>query len=309
MHERVAGYTDAVLEDVGDKVGPVAGELEAFAQLLQGSDDLRFALANSSTPVPVRRAVLEELLAKKVSRATLDLLSYAVQSGPAADYVVDVAAMAAAAAAKRDGMVLRDEGPLGRTAAGQRLDGYASAVLAPVKGDKRLGEIEDELFRFMMTVRGNEELGAVLTTAEVGAPTRQAVVRDLLAKRASAATARLASYAAVAGRPRDYPLLLEELVQRVASEANRRVADVRSATEMSPAQKERLSAALSRFTGYQVDVRVTAEPALLGGFVASVGDLVFDASLRRRLAQARALLFAPTGSSSEAAEPGPQEKS
>ena len=34
-------------------------------------------------------------------------------------------------------------------------------------------------------------------------------------------------------------------------------------------------------------MRVTTEPGLLGGFVASVGDVVFDASLRRRVEQAR----------------------
>ena len=76
MHERVAGYTDAVLEDLGSKVGPVAGELEAFLPLLERSDDLRFALANSSASVPVRRAITQELLGKKLSRPTLDLLQF-----------------------------------------------------------------------------------------------------------------------------------------------------------------------------------------------------------------------------------------
>jgi F-type H+-transporting ATPase subunit delta len=305
MHERVAGYTDAVLEDLGSKVGPVAGDLEAFLLLLEQSDDLRFALANSSASAAVRRAITQELLGKKLSRPTLDLLSFAVQSGPGADYVQDVAGIAAAAAARRDGMVARDEGPLGRTAAAQRLEGYATAVLSGVRGERHLGEVEDELFRFMMTVQGNDELSAVLTTAEVPDHLRQAVVRDLLARKATPATTRLAAYAVAVGRPRDYPVLLEGLVQRVAKEADRQVADVRSAVEMTGAQRSRLAAALTRFAGYQVDVRVSTEPRLLGGFVASVGDTVFDASLRRRLEQARSLLFAPSTSLGEAAGNGP----
>jgi F-type H+-transporting ATPase subunit delta len=305
MHEKVAGYTDAVLDDLGTKAATVAGELEAFGRLLEGSDDLRFALANPNVPVPARRAVLVQLLAKKVSPSALDLLEYAVQSGPAADYNQDVAGIIAAAGARRDGMVPRDEGPLGRTAAVQRLDGYATAVLAPIRAERKLGEIEDELFRFMRTVRGSDELNAVLTTSEVPAETRRAVVRDLLARQATAATARLAGYAVGIGRPRDYPLLLEALVERVAGEADRRVAEVRSAVEMTDAQRLRLAAALSRFTGYEVDVRVSPEPELIGGFVASVGDLVFDASLRRRLEQARGLLFAPSASPREASS-GPE---
>ena len=121
---------------------------------------------------------------------------------------------------------------------------------------------------------------------------------------------RLAAYAAGIGRPRDYPVLLEGLVQRVAEEADRQVADVRSAVEMTEAQRSRLAAALTRFAGYQVDVRVSTEPGLLGGFVASVGDTVFDASLRRRLEQARSLLFAPSTSArrSGRARPGPKLK-
>src|ERR1039457_520944 len=104
MHERVAGYTDATLEGLGAKVGPLAGELEAFVRLLQQSDDLRFGLANSNTPVVARRAIIQELLGKKLSRAALDLLSFAVQSGPAADYVQDVGGVAAAAGARRGGL-------------------------------------------------------------------------------------------------------------------------------------------------------------------------------------------------------------
>ncbi|MGA3219216.1 MAG: F0F1 ATP synthase subunit delta [Acidimicrobiales bacterium] len=305
MHERVAGFTDAVLEDLGDKVGPVAGELESFVRLLEQSDDLRFGLANSNTPMAARRAIIQELLGRKLSRPTLDLLSFAVQSGPAADYVHDVAGIAAAAVARRDGLVLRDEGPLGRTAATQRLGGYATAVLSQVRGERHLGEVEDELFRFMRTVRGSDELNAVLTTAEVPAHVRQAVVRDLLARRATPASVRLAAYVAGICRPRDYPALLEALIERVASEADRQVADVRSAVEMTKAQRLRLAAALTRFAGYEVDVRVSTEPGLLGGFVASVGDMVFDASLRRRLQQARSLLFAPSTSAGDAAPPGP----
>ncbi len=237
MHERVAGYTDAVLEDLGTKVAAVADELAAFVVLLEQSDDLRFGLANSNVAVTARRAIIHELLGKKLSAPTVDLLSFAVQSGPAADYFQDVAGIAAAAAARRDGKVARDEGPLGRTAAGQRLEGYATAVLSGVRGERRLGEVEDELFRFMMTVRGNDELNAVLTTNEAPAHVRQAVVRDLLARRATPASGRLATYAAGIGRPRDYPLLLEELVQRVANEAHRQVADVRSAVEMTEGQR------------------------------------------------------------------------
>ena len=103
----------------------------------------------------------------------------------------------------------------------------------------------------------------------------------------------MATYAARVGRPRDFPVLLGALVDFVAKEANRRVADVRSAIEMTAQQRARLAAALTSFTGYPVDVRVTPEPQLLGGFVANIGDIVIDASLRHRLELAREALLEP----------------
>ena len=69
------------------------------------------------------------------------------------------------------------------------------------------------------------------------------------------------------------------------------MADVRSAVELTAKQRALLVDALTKFTGYPVDVRVTPEPGLLGGFVATIGDLVIDTSLRHRVEQARESLL------------------
>jgi F-type H+-transporting ATPase subunit delta len=223
----------------------------------------------------------------------LDLFNFVLESGPGEDFGTDVVSLAAAATARKDGMVLLDEGPLGRLGATERLDGYASAVLSSVKGERKLGDIEDELFRFMRIVEGNEELRVALTTAELPATVRASVVVGLLTKRASQESARMAAYAARVGRPRDFPVLLGALVDLVAKEANRRVADIRSATELTDRQRARLTTVLTSYTGYPVDVRVTADPQLLGGFVANIGDVVIDASLRHRVELARETLLEP----------------
>ena len=114
----------------------------------------------------------------------------------------------------------------------------------------------------------------------------------------------MASYASKVGRPRDFPVLLDALVQLVAKETNRRMADVRSAVELTTKQRASLVDALTKFTGYPVDVRVTPEPDLLGGFIATIGDLVIDTSLRHRLDQAKEMLFHPAPTVTSEPAPG-----
>ncbi len=291
MRERLRGYADAVLETSPDQVATIAGELKGLSDLLASSTDLHWALATPATPLPAKRAVIQQLLAKKVSTPVLDLLMFTLQDGGGDDFAEDVTGLEVAARARRDGMVLLDEGPLGRVGATARLDGYATAVLAAVRGERALGEIEDELFRFVRIVEGNDQLRVALTTGALTSGARASIIRELLEAHARPDSARMASYASRIGRPRDLPVLLDALVQLVAKETNRRMADVRSAVELTAKQRAGLVDALTKFTGYPVDVRVTPEPGLLGGFVATIGDLVIDTSLRHRVEQARESLL------------------
>jgi F-type H+-transporting ATPase subunit delta len=78
---------------------------------------------------------------------------------------------------------------------------------------------------------------------------------------------------------------------RLAEEAAGRVrGEVVAAAPLDGGQLERLRGALAQRTGRIVDLEVKVDPALLGGVVARVGDLVFDGSLRTQLAQLRASL-------------------
>ena len=91
-------------------------------------------------------------------------------------------------------------------------------------------------------------------------------------------------------RTRDLAAIHEDYV-RLAEEAAGRVrGEVVSATPLDPAQLDRIRAALARRMGRELDLAIRVDPALLGGLVARVGDLVFDGSLRTQLAQLRAQL-------------------
>lgn len=299
MRQSIRGYADGMVElstsdrpeaqrATPDSPGGPAGaaaladELRAVRGLIDSSEDLRRVLADASVPVASRRAVLHDLLRSRVSPTALQLISFAIEVDRAADLLDDVSWLAARADVAARGATPADH-VLGRKSAEERLDGYATAFLSTVEGEAALSAIEDELFRFSQAVASSEDLASALSDRSIPQSARQGVVEDLLRDKATPVTIRLAAYATRVGRPRDYESLLAYLVDRVASENNRRLADVRAPIEMDESQRGHLAEALSRLVGHAVDVRVTIDSAVLGGFVATIGDTVVDGSARHRL--------------------------
>jgi F-type H+-transporting ATPase subunit delta len=164
---------------------------------------------------------------------------------------------------------------------------YAQALFGVARAEGTLAEVEDELFRFSQTLKGNDELRTALTDPGIPAARRQQIVEDLLGGRASPTTVALVSMVVGTGRARQLPAIIERLVEMSAAEANKEVAEVRSAVPLTDDQRDRLAKALEDATGKQVEIKVVVDPSVLGGIVTQVGDTVIDGSVRRRLDQLR----------------------
>ncbi len=294
MRQSIRGYTDGVIARLGAaELSSLAGELSAVRDVIAGSDDLHRVLADPGIALAARRGVLNDLFGTRVGAATMRLLNFVLEADRASETVEDVTWVTARIGAAVNRMEPSFEGILGHKAAEERLDGYATAVLESVRDEHDLDEIEDELFRFSRVVAGSDELRAALESRDVPAEVRKHVVTDLLGAKASAATTSMAAYATTVGRPRDYQDLLEALVARVASETNRRLAEVRSAVALDDEQQRRLAAALTRAVGHDVDIRVSVDPSLVGGFIATIGDTVVDGSARHQLELLKERLVMP----------------
>jgi F-type H+-transporting ATPase subunit delta len=174
--------------------------------------------------------------------------------------------------------------------ADDRVLAYADALFEVARSEGTLTEIEDELFRFSQTLQGSDELRDTLTDPRIPAARRQQVVEDLLDGKASPVTTVLVSMVVGTGRARDLPAIIRQLVERSAAEANKEVAEVRTAVNLTATQRERLAEALSTATGKQVTLKVVVDPSVLGGVVAQVGDTVIDGSVRSRLDQLKQAL-------------------
>lgn len=295
MREHLRGYADAVLEDAAaaGTLGEVASGLAGFARLLETSEELRVVLTDGGVPAASRSAVAEELLADRVEGGVLRLVRQAVAAGRAGELAGDLAWIVTKAEAIRDDRRERSPVVLGRHGALERSGGYAGGVLEAIEDREVLSEVEDQLFRFERAVDASPELAEALISPVLPAEVRAGVVDDLLAGQALEPTRRLARYLTRVGRPRDFVELLQALVAHVGLEADRRIAIVRAVAALTAEQEDALAAVLSRVLGQQLEVRVTVDPTVLGGFVATIGDTMVDASVRHRLDSLRERLTSP----------------
>ena len=140
-----------------------------------------------------------------------------------------------------------------------RIEGYATALFEVARAEGSLDEVEDELFRFARTLEGSDDLRNVLIDEAIPAGRREAIVEELLGGKASPVTASLVSFVVGAGRARDLPAIIDQLVERAAAEKQLVVAEVRSAIPLTEDQEARLADALSKATGKKVQLHVVVD--------------------------------------------------
>jgi F-type H+-transporting ATPase subunit delta len=83
------------------------------------------------------------------------------------------------------------------------------------------------------------------------------------------------------------PEIARELDVLIDEKAGRIAAEVTSAVPLTPAQEQGLLQKLEALSGKKVQMKVATDPALLGGLVAKLGDVVYDGSLRTQLERMR----------------------
>jgi F-type H+-transporting ATPase subunit delta len=167
------------------------------------------------------------------------------------------------------------------------IDGYAQALFAVAHAEGTLDDVEEELYRFAKTLEKEGRLREALTDPGLPADRKKAVVQEILGSKATHHTVNLLGFLVDQGRAKDLPRIADALAQMAAGRSQKVVAEVRTAVPLDEQRRARLTEALSKATGRNVDLKVLVDPSVIGGVTARVGDQVFDGSVRRRLELAR----------------------
>ena len=171
-----------------------------------------------------------------------------------------------------------------------RADYYADALISIGNAEGDPAGLEADVHAFANAVAGSAELQNSLADSSMPAANRQQVVEDLLAGKASKASAAAISMVVGAGRAGDLPEIARAMSSKMAGGRGAAHASVRSAVPLSDEQVQRLEKALTEKVGRPVTARVTIDPSVVGGIVTQIDDTVIDGSVRRRLNQMRETL-------------------
>ena len=165
--------------------------------------------------------------------------------------------------------------------------GYATAIFQVAQAEGVAEQIGDELFRFARAMEREIRLRDALIDPSLPAEHRGNLVAELLGDKALPHTINLISFVIAQGRARELPSIIDGVVEVAAAERDRAIAEVRSAVPLGDAERARLREAIAQATGKQVEVKVLVDPSVVGGLLVRVGDIVFDGTVRRRLALAK----------------------
>jgi len=237
----------------------LGSELFAVVGLLDTEHGLRRALSDPGKPAAEKAAVAGALLHGKIVQRAEALVVAAVEAhwATTGDLVDAIEQLA------------------------------VEAMVLSAEADGNLDDLEDGLFRFGRVVSGNPDLRAALADPSLPGAGKQRLLGTLLDGKVTGVTLSLINQMVAHPRGRSLNAALDLCADIAARRRQQLIAVVRSATELSAAQRRRLADALARSYGHDVHLDVVIDPAVVGGISVQIGDELIDGTAASRLADIR----------------------
>lgn len=170
---------------------------------------------------------------------------------------------------------------------------YAKALFGLAQDEHRHREVRTEIERLNALLGQSRELRDALLTPLHPADERKGVLRGISTRAdISQLVKNFVSFLIDQRRLIEFAGIVEAYGELADHAEGLVTAEVIAASPLDDRRQDRLRRALSERTGQEVRLEIEVDPALIGGVIAKVGDLVFDGSIRTQLGQLRATLTA-----------------
>ena len=243
----------------GPRIAVTVGEeMFAVVRLVDSEHGLRRALADPAKSGAEKAAITRQLLHGKISDRTDDLVAEAVTArwaspGDLSDALEELA---------------------------------IEAYVLNAEYERKLDDLEDDLFRFARVIAGQPDLRMAFTSSAPAAM-KQELVRNLLNGKVEGTALTLITQVVTNPRGRAPQTALDVAAQVAAKRREQLLATVRVAAPLSATQRRRLQAALQESYGRSVHLNVVLDPSVIGGMSVQIGDELIDGTAASRLGDVR----------------------
>jgi F-type H+-transporting ATPase subunit delta len=249
-----------VAEQELSKLGKVGllttSELFAATNALLSSPQLRSALSDPSAQAAGKSKLVEAVFGSKLSKETVGLLGKMAQMRWSATR--DLA-----------------------------LTAEALGVRAAAAASQDIDTVQAELFAVGQLVSSDPQLELALSSTRASVEAKMALVAKLLNNKATETTGILAGQAVHSRTFKRFAEVLEQYGMWIAEFAGESVANVRASKELSEDQLSRLSSALTKVFGRELQLNVEIDQEIIGGLHITVNGEVLDATVLTKLQNAR----------------------
>ena len=165
---------------------------------------------------------------------------------------------------------------------------YARAIMDLAKTPQAAAAVRDELARFEEMRAGAPDLQEVYANPGIEGDVKRQITRAIAGKLSMGElSSRVLEILIQNHRINGLGSIVEALAEMIRQATGTLAADVRAAHPLSDEEKATLARTLEAKFGRKVEVTVTTDPALLGGFIAKVGSEVYDASVSGKITRFR----------------------
>ena len=163
---------------------------------------------------------------------------------------------------------------------------YAKALIELAKRDGMIAEIGEQLQQHRALLRANVSLQRVLEDPSIDIQVKTSIVTALLERTQPAPLMRNFLILLVdKDRLRQLDAICEHYERMANEELHRVVAQVTTAFELDAPQRQVVTDKIAAATHREVTLETHVDPAIMGGLVVRVNNVILDGSVRGQLAR------------------------
>lgn len=161
---------------------------------------------------------------------------------------------------------------------------YAKSILNLAVETGQLDTVLKDMKVIEAAVENNRELELLLESPIIKADKKKSVLNAVFANMVSELTLKFINLMVSKGRERNLASVAKSFEQLYNQRSGIQEVQVVTATEVTPEVRQMIEAKAAQLApGKQIKMNLSVDPDLIGGFIIEVGDVRYDASVRREL--------------------------